>query len=155
MAKNYRETRRLASLGKKLTASQRKAAEMLALPEIYGKKSAEDIAKVVGVSMSSIYRWRQDEDFIEYKNAVADQAMDEFLSEAYDMLRTLARGARTDTNKLKALELSLKNRGKLNDVMKLDATVDDRRSDEAIDEDIERMERELREMEQRESQDED
>jgi hypothetical protein len=105
--------------------------------------------------MRSIYRWRQDEDFIEYKNAVADQAMDEFLSEAYDMLRTLARGARTDTNKLKALELSLKNRGKLNDVMKLDATVDDRRSDEAIDEDIERMERELREMEQRESQDED
>jgi DNA-binding MurR/RpiR family transcriptional regulator len=142
---NGREARRLESLGRKLTESQRRAAELLALPDVY-QMTIEQIAKKVGVSTVTIYRWKRNDDFIAYKNAIADQAMDDFLSEAYDMLRKLARGARTDTNKLKALELALKNRGKLNEVMKVDATLEDKRTQEDIEAEIDEIQKELDKM---------
>lgn len=58
--------------------------------------------------------------------------MECFVTEAYRDLRRLSRSARTDGSRLKALELILKNRGRLKDVAETTTQIVDDRSTEAI-----------------------
>lgn len=134
-------------VAEKLTAAQRLAAELFATNEMSERKVA-DIAKEVGVSERTIYRWKQDQDFIKFQNDIADRAMDAFLAEAYSTLKQIVRGGNSDGAKLKALELVLKNRGKLTDVQKVEATLVDDRSRESIEESIRDLERQMAEQDE-------
>ena len=49
--------------------------------------------------------------------------MDDFLTEAYTTLKGLVRSGRSDNSRIKALELVLKNRGKLTDVHHIEAGI--------------------------------
>ena len=53
------------------------------------------------------------------------------------------RSGRSDNSRLKALELVLKNRGKLTEVHHIEAKVDDGRSNEAIEDEIAQLRKEL------------
>jgi AcrR family transcriptional regulator len=125
-----------------LTAAQRRAAEILATNDIHQMK-IEEIAAEVGVSERTIYRWKRDPAFIEYQNKIAEEVMTEFIAEAYTQLRRLVRSGESDNIKLKAVELTLKNRGKLRDVQDQNVKIQDDRSNEAIKADIERLKAEL------------
>lgn len=134
--------RPVSKLGSKLTPAQRKAAELFATNDISCYR-VEDIAKAVNVSERTIYRWKLDKDFLAYQNEVADIAMEDFLTETYGVLKGIVRSGRSDHAKLKGVELVLKNRGKLTEVQKVEATVEDKRSNEAIEAEIEQLRKEL------------
>ncbi|MGG3561667.1 phBC6A51 family helix-turn-helix protein [Neobacillus rhizosphaerae] len=95
-----------------LTLSQRRCAEILATNDIH-KMTIAQIASEIGVDPRTIYRWKKDPEFIAYQNSIAEQAMEDFLSEAYNMLKQLLREGRSEKTKLEAIKLVLQNRGKL------------------------------------------
>lgn len=86
------------------------------------------IAEELGVNDRTIYRWKKEPEFIAYTNELAERAMDAFLSEAYKMIRDISTKGKSDSARLKALELLLKNRGKLTDVQKAEVDIRDQRS---------------------------
>lgn len=135
-----------ARFAQNLTAAQRKAVEILATNDIHQMTMAQ-VAEAAGVSERTLYRWKQDRDFVGYQNELAEHWMEDFLAEAYNLLKGLTRKGRSEHVKLKALELVLKNRGKLTDVQKIEATVEDLRSNENIEADIEELQKELDEIE--------
>lgn len=122
-----------------LSAQQMKAAELFAMQDVNHMK-VEEIAQEVGVSRITLWKWRQEPEFIAYKNDLAERRMEDFLDEAYKLLRGMATDGQSEKTRLKAVELVLKNRGKLTDVQKVEQTVKDERSSEAILADIERLE---------------
>ncbi|MCW2278723.1 phBC6A51 family helix-turn-helix protein [Heliophilum fasciatum] len=121
---------------------QAKAAELFVGNELDGRLTIAEIAEQVGVSERTIYRWKQDPEFLAYQNYLADLLMEDFITEAYVRLRGLVR-ADNEKTQLKALELLLKNRGKLTDVKEITATVEDNRSDEALAAEIEELKKAL------------
>jgi hypothetical protein len=125
-----------------LSASQRRAAEILATDDNRSWTMA-DIAIEVGVNERTLYRWKQDPEFIAYKNEIADRSMNDFLSDAYKILRGIAASGMSEKSQLKAIELVMKNRGKLTDHQVVETTIEDRRSDSAIEAEIDRLRREL------------
>ncbi|MFS0841244.1 phBC6A51 family helix-turn-helix protein [Paenibacillus sp. 1P03SA] len=125
-----------------LSAPQRRAAEILATDD-KNEYTMPMVAEEVGCSERTLFRWRQDPEFIAYKNEVADRAMDDFLSDTYRYLRRLASSGLSEGARLKAIELVLKNRGKLQDVQRIDQTIRDNRSDAAIEAEIERLRQEM------------
>lgn len=98
----------------KLTVSQRRAAEILATNDVHRLTTAQ-IAEEVGVTERTVYRWKQDPEFVAYQNAIADQAMEDFLNEAYLKLKELLRAGKSEKVQLEAIKLVLQNRGKLKD----------------------------------------
>lgn len=132
-------------LGKKLSIQQRKAAELFAVNNLKCN-TVEQIAEEVGVSPRTVYRWKRDPIFIAYQNEVADLAMEDFLSETYGVLKRLVRSGRSDHAKLKAVELVLKNRGKLTDKVEQHTTIEDNTSNEAIEKEIQELKKLLGEI---------
>ena len=113
-----------------LTAQQLKAVELIAYND--EGRTYKTIAQEVGITEQCLLRWRAQPDFVRAVNDIADILMDAFLVDAYRDLRKLSRGAKSDGSKLKAIELILKNRGKLRDVKDITATVEDFRTTEDI-----------------------
>ncbi len=113
-----------------LNAQQRKAAELIAFNET--GRTMTEIAAEVGVTPGCLSKWKANPDFAYLVNEYADQIMECFVAEAYKDLRKLSRGAKSDGSKLKAIELILKNRGKIRDVQDVTAKVEDTRATEDI-----------------------
>jgi hypothetical protein len=113
-----------------LTAQQLKAVELIAYND--EGRAYKTIAQEVGITEQCLLRWRAQPDFVRAVNDIADSLMDAFLVDAYRDLRKLSRGAKSDGSKLKAIELILKNRGKLRDVKDITATVEDSRTTDDI-----------------------
>jgi|AGTN01.3.fsa_nt_gi Bacterial regulatory proteins, tetR family. len=147
MAENTQKVSGVQRFGK-LSLAQIKAAEIFATNDIHNM-TVEQIAEMVGVSVRTIYRWKHDRDFVAYQNEVAEQFMEDFLAEAYLVIKQIARSGKSNRDKLKAVELVLKNRGKLTDVQKVEAKVEDLRTNEDIQADIEQLQKELEEIEGR------
>jgi AcrR family transcriptional regulator len=87
---------------------QIQAAQLMAASE--ENLTNEQIAKTVGVDVSTFYRWKKDKKFMEMYQDLCETYMDEFLAEAY---RELRKGVRKGS--IKAMELYLKRSGKLID----------------------------------------
>lgn len=119
-----------------LTNDQRKAAELLATRDVHEMSIAE-IAETLEVSERTIYRWKKEPDFIEFQNELAEDIMSEFITEAYSELRKMVRTSEAGL-KLKALELVLKNRGKLRQEQDVKVQLETK-SNEEIESEIEDM----------------
>lgn len=96
-----------------LSASQKKCAELLVMKDI-NKMNINQIAEEIGVNRSTIFRWKQTKEFNDYLNSLADEFQRSFLADAFSELRVIMKHGRTH-EKLKAVELILKNQGKLKD----------------------------------------
>lgn len=94
-----------------LSATQKKCAELLVMKDI-NKMNINQIAEEIGVNRSTIFRWKQTKEFNDYLNSLADEFQRSFLADAFSELRTIMKHGRTH-EKLKAVELILKNQGKL------------------------------------------
>ncbi|MBC9786317.1 helix-turn-helix domain-containing protein [Heliobacterium chlorum] len=125
-----------------MNGSQRLAAEILASNDVH-KMTLAQIADEAGISERTLYRWKQDPDFIAYQNEVAELAMKDFLAEAYNSLKSIARGSQSEKNKLKAIELVMKNQGRLTEVQKVEAKIEDSRSNESIEAEIDNLKKML------------
>ncbi len=117
-----------------LTPQQMEAVKLIAYNE--EGRSYRDLAAEIGVHEVTLQRWRSIPDFNKAVNEISDELMEAFMTDAYRMVRKLAKSAKTDGSKLKAIELALKNRGRLKDVQDVTAHVTDERTTEAILEDV-------------------
>jgi hypothetical protein len=105
---------RIKALEAKLDARKRKAAYLLVeneLRETGDKRTQEDIAAEVGVTYKSLWSWRtQDKDFIEYKNAIADDFLSEKRAFVYGQMMKLIGGSQPS---VKGIDLFLRRFGLL------------------------------------------
>jgi len=106
----------MKQLEAKLTAQQRKAAYILVeneLRETGVKRKQEDIAAEVGVVYKTIWKWRtRNRDFIEYKNAIADDFLEDKRDMVYAQLLKLITGPQPS---VKAIDLFMRRHGLLTD----------------------------------------
>lgn len=96
-----------------LSTTQKKCAELLVMKDI-NKMTVTQIAEEIGVNRSTIFRWKQNKEFNDYMNNMADEFQRSFLPDAFGTLRTILQHGKTH-EQLKAVELILKNQGKLKD----------------------------------------
>ena len=85
------------------------AAQLLSSKDENGMTDAQ-IAKEVGIESRTLYRWKLEPLFIELLMYYAELSMENFTAELYSKLKTSVRQGST-----RAMELALKNRGKLID----------------------------------------
>lgn len=113
----------------KLDMRQIKAVELIVTRDINGM-TLEDIAQEVGVDTKTLYRWRtSNEDFIVYMEDRAEIVQRSFISEAYTQLRLImTKGNNHD--KLKALDLFLKNQGKLKQIVEESIEINDKSAED-------------------------
>lgn len=109
----------LDALKAKLTPGQLRACELLLIKE-YAPKGEKatyaEIAEEVGIDTSTLYHWRQSNDFTQYLAALSDTKLDSARASADAQLMRLVNG--TSNNgmaSIKALELYYKLIGKLVD----------------------------------------
>lgn len=124
----------------KFSTQQLAAARLMATPE--QKMTNKEIAQAVGISERQLYRWKENREFLDLVNDLAEKYMDAFLGEVYrEMRKSIMSGS------VKAMELYLKRSGKLIDRKEVqsDVTIDvttfDGKSNEDIMREIEEMER--------------
>lgn len=101
---------------KSLKPEQLKAIALIVSRDVNGM-TYKQIADEIGVAESTIFRWKEKPHFVEELNRQAELMQKAFLSEAYNRLRGIITNPHTaDNNVLKALELFMKNQGKLKTV---------------------------------------
>ena len=106
--------RRMKALEAKLTAQQRKAAYLVVENELLPTKerrTKEEIATEVGVTYKTIWSWStRNRDFIEYKNAIADDFLETEREAVYSNLMQLIKYPQPS---VKAIDLYLRRFGLL------------------------------------------
>lgn len=107
----------------KLTAQQQKAVYLLVENELMPNDQAQtqdEIAKEVGVERMTLYRWRtRNEDFIEFKNLVADDFLATDRERVYGVLMKLIFGKQPS---VKALDLYFKRFGLLSEKLTVETS---------------------------------
>ena len=110
---------------KVLKADQYKAIALIVGQDV-NKLTTTEIAKEVGVARSTLYEWKKDAAFTDELVKQAEAMQRAFIAETYAELRGIIKGSEVaDNNKLKAIEIMLKNQGRLKDVQEQTITVDD------------------------------
>ena len=102
-----------------------------------------EIADDIGVDPRTIYRWKKDPIFVAYQNQIAEQAMEDFLSEAYNKLKQLLREGKSEKTQLEAIKLVLQTRGKLKDKHEHSVEVKQTQSLDELEREVLEMENEL------------
>jgi transcriptional regulator with XRE-family HTH domain len=107
-------SKRLKELESKLTLPQQKAAFLLVENDLRDggdKKTQEQIAEEVGVTYKTLWSWRkQNRNFIDYKNELADDFLSEYRSGVYGQLMKLINSSQPS---VKAISLYLQRYGLL------------------------------------------
>lgn len=106
---------------KQLDASMKKVAEELAIKGVTGKTEYQ-IAEENNINRSTLYRWKLRADFNDYLQAVADEFQRATLSDAFSTLQKLLNSDNEKTQ-IKAVELVLRNQGRLKDVQDTNVNV--------------------------------
>lgn len=97
---------------------ERLAAQLLATKDS-NDMTNEQIANECNVAPRTLYRWQSREEFIALLNHYAELAQDAFIPELYSLMRKSVRSGST-----RAMELALKNRGKLIDRKEVSGNLD-------------------------------
>ena len=109
-----------------LTPTQMKVIQELVSKDITGKTN-EMIAEENDINIVTLYRWKRNKLFNDKLLEVAEEFNRSFLSDTYVQLRGIINNPRTNTrHKIKALELALKNQGRLKEVQdnKVEVSID-------------------------------
>ncbi|MCI3920405.1 phBC6A51 family helix-turn-helix protein [Paenibacillus sp. TRM 82003] len=125
-----------------LTAEQLHAIEILALPK-RGNMTYEEVAEAVGVSSKTLQRWRKETAFQEAVRRRSLQLLGEQLP---DVLEAILNGALRGSAKHSELILKSLHVLKENHVIEAKPYEPDERSNEAIEEEIARLQKELDEI---------
>ncbi len=114
----------------RLTATQKKCAEMIVTRDVHGKNNNK-IAEELNIDRATLYRWKQKKEFIDYMNELAEEYHRGFMADTYVELRKIMTYGQ-DSHKLKAIELMLKNQGRLKEVQEQTTTIKAEEDAEAI-----------------------
>lgn len=120
-------------MAKKQLRTEQVHAIALMVAQDVNKLTMKEIATEVGVARSTLYEWKKDPDFTNELNKQAEAVQRAFLAEAYAELRGLIKGnGVSDGNKLKGLDLYLRNQGRLKDVQEQTVTIEEKSLDQML-----------------------
>lgn len=106
-----------------LTLQQIQCIGELIMKDITGKTN-EDIAEQLGINIATLYRWRKSKMFNDRLTQEAEELQKSYLADTYCQLRSIINSKHSQpAHKLKAIELMLKNQGRLKDVQETVADV--------------------------------
>lgn len=109
-----------------LKPEQYKAIALMIYKDVNGLTN-EQIAREVGVNASTIYEWKKNDAFNSELIRQSEEVQRSFLADTYTQLRMIINNNNVQTgNKLKAIELVLKNQGRLKDVQETTVVADDK-----------------------------
>ena len=119
---------------KVLKPEQYKAIALMIYKDVNGLTN-EDIAREVGVNPSTLYAWKKEGYFNDELIRQSEEVQRSFLADTYTQLRMIINNSQVKAgNKLKAIELVLKNQGRLKDVQETTVVSDDKTLDELLGE---------------------
>lgn len=129
---------RRKELESRLNLKQREAALMLVENELNvdgEKRTQEDLANELGVTRMCLYKWRtQNKAFIDYKNLIADEFLEEKRDWVYRQLLKTIGGAQPS---IKGIDLYLRRHGLLTDKKVIeDNTSDGSRSNADLEKEL-------------------
>lgn len=107
---------------KRIDSTMLRACELMAMKDINGM-SNDDIARELGINRATLYRWRQRPEFNDKLTEITEEFQRSFLTDAYAELRKIMMYGKSH-EKLKAIELLLKNQGRLKEVKETTAKVE-------------------------------
>lgn len=117
---------------KLLKPDQYKAIALMIYKDVNGMTN-EMIAKEIGVNPSTIYSWKKNDNFNDELIRQSEEVQRSFLADTYTQLRMIINNNKTQAgNKLKAIELVLKNQGRLKDVQERTVTTEEKSMDELL-----------------------
>lgn len=112
---------------KLLKPEQYKAIALMVYKDVNGLTN-EQIAREVGVNPSTLYEWKKKPEFNEELIRQAEEVQRSFLADTYTQLRMIINNDKVRAGtKIKAIELVLKNQGRLKDVQDQNVTIEDKR----------------------------
>jgi AcrR family transcriptional regulator len=116
----------MKKLKKVLKPEQYKAIALMVYKDVNGLTN-EQIAREVGVNPSTLYEWKKKPEFNEELIRQAEEVQRSFLADTYTQLRMIINNDKVRAGtKIKAIELVLKNQGRLTDVQEQKVTVEDK-----------------------------
>jgi len=118
-----------------LSITQKKVIQELVMQDVTGKTIAE-IADEYGVHERTIYRWKNDEEFVTELNKQADLYFSSFVNESYQKLKQIIRKGRSEQAIINAIKLVLQSQGKLKEVSEVNANVKHDIVSDGVDDDL-------------------
>lgn len=120
-------------MAKKVLRPDQMQAIALMVGKDYNGLTIGEIAKQVGVSRGTIYEWKKNDAFTEELVKQAEAMQRAYIAETYAELRgIIGNKAVADNNRIKAIEVYLKNQGRLKDVQEQTITVEERSLDDML-----------------------
>ena len=111
---------------KALKPEQYKAIALMIYKDVNGLTN-EMIAKEVGVNPSTLYEWKKNDAFNDELIRQSEEVQRSFLADTYTQLRMIINNPKAkEGTKIKAIELVLKNQGRLKEVQEVNQTVDEK-----------------------------
>ncbi|UAY72012.1 phBC6A51 family helix-turn-helix protein [Bacillus paralicheniformis] len=111
---------------KALKPEQYKAIALMVYKDVNGLTN-EMIAKEVGVNPSTLYEWKKGQAFNDELIRQSEEVQRSFLADTYTQLRMIINNPKAkEGTKIKAIELVLKNQGRLKDVQEVTQSVDEK-----------------------------
>ena len=105
----------------RLKKKKKKCIELLVMKDIE-KKTNNQIAEECGIDRATLYRWKNKPEFNDALIERAEEFNRSFLPDTYGVLRNIMTYGQ-DAHKLKAIEIMLKNQGRLKEVQEQTTTV--------------------------------
>ncbi|MCY7797734.1 phBC6A51 family helix-turn-helix protein [Bacillus spizizenii] len=111
---------------KVLKPEQYKAIALMVYKDVNGLTN-EMIAKEVGVNPSTLYEWKKGQAFNDELIRQSEEVQRSFLADTYTQLRMIINNPKAkEGTKIKAIELVLKNQGRLKEVQEVTQSVDEK-----------------------------
>ncbi|PEM65317.1 hypothetical protein CN613_25575 [Bacillus pseudomycoides] len=100
------------SMKRGLSVLQKKVVQELVMQDVT-KKTIAEIAEEYGINERTIYRWKNDIEFVEELNKQNDLSLQAFTYEATNKLKGLVRHGNSEQAVINAIKLVLQSQGKL------------------------------------------
>lgn len=95
-----------------LSLQQKKVINELVMQDV-SKKTIAEIAEEQGINERTIYRWKNDVEFVEELNKQNDLSLQAFTYEATNQLKRLVRHGNSEQAVINAIKLVMQSQGKL------------------------------------------
>ncbi|MGD2278152.1 phBC6A51 family helix-turn-helix protein [Bacillus wiedmannii] len=95
-----------------LSLQQKKVISELVMQDVT-KKTIAEIAEEQGINERTIYRWKNDVEFVEELNKQNDLSLQAFTYEATNQLKRLVRHGNSEQAVINAIKLVMQSQGKL------------------------------------------
>ncbi|PEF03581.1 hypothetical protein COK07_29345 [Bacillus thuringiensis] len=123
------------SMKRGLSVIQKKVIQELVMQDVT-KKTIANIAEEYGINERTIYRWKNDIEFVEELNKQNDLSLQAFTYEATNKLKGLVRHGNSEQAVINAIKLVMQSQGKLKEQEGVNVNVNTNIQSEGVGSDL-------------------